>query len=390
MAVYSEFDITRFFSLIDIRSEEECWFYKRKSNGPSSSYTLESGQKRLAHIIAWEIANNRIADAPVKHLCKNNRCLNPLHLKIYNVIDSFWDRVDKTSENGCWVWTGERSGNNYGTITINKKRQSIYRFSWELHYGEIDEYTLFKTSCGIRLCLNPSHLVAETSLDRFWKNINKTDSCWDWIGAKNSRNYGVMHYKNKRVLAHRLSYRLFKGEIPDGLIILHKCNRSVCVNPEHLKAGTFKENVQDAFNAGTFHPELYILKTHKKRREQQFCKYAHEFTEENTRIVKTTRGGTARQCKECAKKRLKNGRTHCPEGHEYNKENTGYENNGKKRYCKVCRSRTHCKNGHELVGENIIDKGGCRMCRICMNAQRREYQKRKREEKKNAKIGNCG
>uniref|UniRef100_A0AAT9J9Z9 ORF78 n=1 Tax=Nitrosopumilaceae spindle-shaped virus TaxID=3065433 RepID=A0AAT9J9Z9_9VIRU len=62
--------------------------------------------------------------------------------------------------------------------------------------------------------------------------------CWSWIGAKNWLQYGVLYVRGKFFFAHRLSYMLFKGEIPQGLVIDHLCGNYSCVNPDHLEAVT--------------------------------------------------------------------------------------------------------------------------------------------------------
>ena len=77
--------------------------------------------------------------------------------------------------------------------------------------------------------------------------------CWIWTGATHERGYGVIgrgsrEQGNER--AHRLAYRLYKGDIPSGKIILHKCGNPTCVNPYHLEAGTAKENSQDTKDMG--------------------------------------------------------------------------------------------------------------------------------------------
>lgn len=85
------------------------------------------------------------------------------------------------------------------------------------------------------------------SRERFFKFVRKTDSCWFWVGQKSEFGYGQF-WNNGKVSAHRFSYQLHKGEIPKGLCILHDCgdkdNRD-CVNPEHLRIGTQKENAVD-------------------------------------------------------------------------------------------------------------------------------------------------
>lgn len=77
--------------------------------------------------------------------------------------------------------------------------------------------------------------------------------CWIWTGALNERGYGLIGRGARgqgMEKAHRLSYRLHKGEIPDGNVIMHKCGNPTCVNPWHLVAGTQKENAQDTVRMG--------------------------------------------------------------------------------------------------------------------------------------------
>lgn len=64
------------------------------------------------------------------------------------------------------------------------------------------------------------------------------DGCWIWTGLQTGGGYGKIMYGDKPGLAHRASYRAFKGEIPAGLLVLHTCGVKSCVNPAHLRAGT--------------------------------------------------------------------------------------------------------------------------------------------------------
>lgn len=77
--------------------------------------------------------------------------------------------------------------------------------------------------------------------------------CWYWFGCTDEIGYGrLVHYKGENK-AHRISWLLFKGDIPKGLKVLHKCDIRNCVNPDHLFLGTQKENVQDMFKKGRQH-----------------------------------------------------------------------------------------------------------------------------------------
>lgn len=83
---------------------------------------------------------------------------------------------------------------------------------------------------------------------RFWTHVSKTESCWIWTGTL-LNGYGIWNWNKHRILAHRYSWTLVNGEIPDGLFVLHNCpggDNPRCVNPDHLWVGTQKQNREDA------------------------------------------------------------------------------------------------------------------------------------------------
>lgn len=91
------------------------------------------------------------------------------------------------------------------------------------------------------------HDVDENTLHRFWIKVRKTRTCWLWRRAKSAHGYGQFHYfmGHKQIAAHRVSWLLAYGEIPEGMCVLHDCDNPVCVNPNHLFLGTQKDNIHD-------------------------------------------------------------------------------------------------------------------------------------------------
>lgn len=92
----------------------------------------------------------------------------------------------------------------------------------------------------------------EKETSRFWKKVQRNKDCWLWLGGTfGSRKYGAFAYRGKRPgYAHRFSYELHHGPIPEDRVVMHTCDTPACVNPAHLVLGSQRQNIRDAVEKG--------------------------------------------------------------------------------------------------------------------------------------------
>jgi len=97
-------------------------------------------------------------------------------------------------------------------------------------------------------------MFEEEFLVRYWAKIDKKgeDDCWIWTAATAGKGYGYIKLKqsSKHVYAHRASYMIHKGAIPEGALVLHSCDNPRCCNPKHLSIGSYGDNSQDMKSKG--------------------------------------------------------------------------------------------------------------------------------------------
>ena len=121
------------------------------------------------------------------------------------------------------------------------------------------------------------------TLEYFMSRVTKKDSgCWEWRGCLRGKSgYGAVKHNGKTMDAHRLSWILHNGTIPDNLFVLHTCDNRICVNPTHFLLGTPKNNYDDAVLKGRIipgrphkHPSLSAYKRRKCRCDE--CVILHK------------------------------------------------------------------------------------------------------------------
>lgn len=132
--------------------------------------------------------------------------------------------------------------------------------------------------------------------ERFEKYFVKLENaCWLWLGAKDKHGYGRFNVGYKTKNAYRVSYELYKGEVPVGLKLDHLCKTPSCVNPDHLEPVTHNVNYKRG-ESGKHLGAIHRAKTH--------CPKGHPYSGNNL-IIRTTRTGTQRVCRQCERLRWK-------------------------------------------------------------------------------------
>jgi len=254
--------------------------------------------------------------------------------------------------------------------------------------------------------------VPPSKIVLFLERILFEDEHWIWTAGQ-SNGYGGFNWQNKSWPTHRFAWIAFRGAIPPLYEIHHECEITQCCNPDHLLPTSEADHL-------LIHTPRNPVYTEARKK---FCKYGHEFSEQNTRLAFSD-GYSHRVCRECRRiwqaereRRQKanidrRAKTHCKAGHQYTPENTLIDHVGHKR-CRICHNaasaksyekrapekppkppKTHCVNGHPWIPENWLHskRGGKDTfdCMIChKEGAKRSYEKRKAEfaAKKSAQSG---
>jgi hypothetical protein len=146
----------------------------------------------------------------------------------------------------------------------------------------------------------------------FWSRVIKTDGCWLWTGRIAHWGYGdiQLHAGARHLLAHRASWIIHHGSIPNKMFVCHTCDNPPCVRPDHLFLGSHTDNMRDAAakgrmkHGGILSRARMLIVTH--------CANGHPWDEKNTYLHK----GIHRICRECRNLAMRRNRSQAAKGYE--------------------------------------------------------------------------
>jgi len=153
-----------------------------------------------------------------------------------------------------------------------------------------------RSSCGWEAELFLPLLPVNERFEKFVMPVPES-GCWLWLGRVDpDSGYGQFSLNDRITRAHRAAWLLYRGDIPAGRLVLHRCDVRCCVNPNHLFLGSHKDNMRDCITKGRFRAGRGGGPKGSNVYPQTHCKRGHPFSGDNLYI---SPGSKRRFCREC-------------------------------------------------------------------------------------------
>ena len=281
-----------------IRKSSTCWLWVGSTD--SDGYGVFRGTiNDVTYVKAHRYSLAADSDAPllrgsvVMHLCDNPRCVNPKHLRLGTTRENLLDKIAKGRSGlpkGALVEKVELTDDQRHAIAVDPRPNVEVAGDFRISAIEVkriraaqcetskapNAFVVGSMECAIKRCdekatnlgLCPDHWrrckefggptlsalslgrwIALPIMQRLLSKIHNDGDCWMWTGFTDRDGYGRIRGTVANTVitkAHTLSYTLHTGElVPKGLVVMHSCDRPGCINPDHLRIGTYAENSRD-------------------------------------------------------------------------------------------------------------------------------------------------